>query len=111
MSYRFIFKVRCGRNGFADDEEYKSDWYENFEKCYNAYLLFNPTKNFKFLRHIQEEIIQYKKNNITHDNECRDGMIFYNDATELLKKLGITEKEFDKVIEIIEHSQKNKIDI
>lgn len=105
--YRFIIKVRAGQAGFADDEEYESSWFDSFEKCYNEYITFNPSKSFSYLRHVQKEIIQYKVKNIIHDNEAKGGLVFYNEG-KIVDELGITEDEFDSIIDKIENKQKKK---
>jgi len=78
QQWRFIIKVREGESGFADNDEYISKWFISFEKCFVAYIKFNPEKHFKYLRFINQEIIQYKSNNEIYNNEANDGKIYYN---------------------------------
>ena len=97
--WQFIITVREGKPGFADNDEYESEWYDNFEDCYVHYLRFNPEKYWPYLRS-STEIIRYKNKNSIHDNSVDKGLIYYD--PEIIEDcLGISEIEFDKIIEKI----------
>jgi hypothetical protein len=46
----YKINVREGESGFADDDEYKSNNFNNFEECLVSYVNFNPSKYWKNLR-------------------------------------------------------------
>jgi hypothetical protein len=94
-NWYYQIKAREGRDGFADDVEYKSDIFDSFEKCFVSYINFKPSKRWNNLRHIQSENIIYNNTYITKAN---DGMLYYDDP-EI--ELGITEFEFDNLIDKI----------
>lgn len=93
--WKFIFKVRAGQPGFADDEEYESKWFTSFKECFFSYLEFNPNEYFSDLRLIQKELIIYNNSDLIIENRASSGVIFYNDSEN---DLGITETEFDLTI-------------
>ena len=106
MSVKYWYyqiEAREGTSGFADDVEYKSDMFDSFERCFVSYIKFKPSKHWNNLRHIQSEIIIYVNNDITHITKANDGMLYYDDP-EI--ELGITDCEFDKLIDKINRKHK-----
>ena len=102
-SWFFKVCVREGRPGWSDDDEYLSIRFTSFEECFRAYLVFRPFKYWSYCRHVQrEEIIFCKGNKITVNN-AKDGMVYYNMCED---DLGITENEFDEILNSINSANK-----
>ena len=60
--------MREGAPGFADDEEYISNKFYSFERCYKEYVKFNPHRHWVYLRSVQNEYFIYENNEIKHKN-------------------------------------------
>lgn len=98
MSLKFWYykiNAREGDRGFADDVEFKSKNFDSFEECFKSYIIFNPAKHWRYFRYIQSEDFVYINNNVEHVNKAREGMLFYKNIEN---ELGITDCEFDKII-------------
>lgn len=98
----YQINVREGNTGFADDAQYKSQNFNSFEECFKSYVNFKPLQYWTNLRHIQKEIFVFVNDDITHINIARNGILHYDDS-EI--ELGITECEFDKIIDSINKKQ------
>ncbi len=78
--YGYTVKVREGRPGFADDDEYTQGGFETFLEAIHSLLHFNPVSYWSNLRRVQRRII-YKKNSETvynyTDIDVRSGYIHF----------------------------------
>ena len=98
----YVIYARVGEPGFADDDWYESPHFNSFEKCFRSYINFNPYKGFRHLRRIGRQNFIYVNNNVENVNDADGGILYYKNAEN---DLGITENEFDKIIE--KYSNKN----
>ena len=95
--WQFEICVREGAPGWADDDEYTSEWYDSFESCFMAYVNFNPYTWWNNLRYVQREVIRYKNKDMCTTNTVHGGRLCYNKNT-ILNDLGITEREYLKYL-------------
>ena len=58
-SWYYQIEVREGAPGFADDDDYKSKMFDNFEECFISYIHFNPSEYWNDLRCVYSEKIIY----------------------------------------------------
>ena len=61
--YFFEIEVREGPSGFADDDSYTSQSYNNFDDCYEAMKAFNPQIRWPHFRCIKSVFICDSKGN------------------------------------------------
>ena len=101
MRWCFKMQVSEGPRGYADRGDFQSEWYSSFERCYRDYVNFRPRSYWPHLRHVLWEQVVYDSGTRTFNNPAHDTIIEY-DNCEL--ELGITEAEFDRIIEAIESS-------
>jgi hypothetical protein len=99
--YQIIVSEGCA--GYANDDEYKSDKFDTFEKCFISYVNFNPSNHWINLRWIQNENFIYVNDDIENVNTAKEGLIYY-DNPEI--NLGITDSDFDKIINKIKKNKK-----
>jgi hypothetical protein len=103
--WQFAYYVSEGTPGFCDSDQYESEWFDSFEKCYRSYLDFDPHKHWRHLRFVSKSIIRYKNGDTIEENPTDDGLVYYTEG-KIEEDLGITDDEFDKLIEKIEKELK-----
>lgn len=96
----YEINARTGKPGFADDETYTSEKFNSFEDCYKNYDQFDYNNHWYDLRRIQNEYIYYFDGNKLNINKSTGGLIQFNELF-CIYKLGITELEFDIILEKI----------
>ena len=105
-NWYFVVNVREGAPGWADDDTYQSEKYTSFEDCYRKYIKFSPARYWTHLRHINSECIVFQCGDKINKNTACDGVICYTSG-KMIEELGITEKQFDNIInQIILHNKK-----
>jgi hypothetical protein len=53
-SYYFVFEVREGERGFADDDTYTSAYFNSLEDCYREMRDLNPKHRWRHLRYVKK---------------------------------------------------------
>lgn len=97
-NWYFVIGVREGLPGCADDDTYQSANFKSFEDCYRRYINFSPAKYWKYLRGVRDEYIVYQHDDVTTKNRAHFGMVYYI-PDQIVKDLGITEEQFDTLID------------
>ncbi|AMN83715.1 hypothetical protein D5b_00290 [Faustovirus] len=105
--WQFVYCVSEGAPGFCDSDQYESEWFDSFEKCYRKYLDFDPRKHWSHLRFVFKSVLLYKNGDIIEENPADNGMIYYTEG-KIEKDLGITDDEFDNIIKKIEKEMEMK---
>jgi hypothetical protein len=100
-NWHFVVEVREGAPGWADDETYQSPNFDSFEECYEKYLQFSPAKYWRYLRGVYNEYIIYQSGDDTIKNRAICGKVYYR-TNHIIEDLGITEEQFDVLIDKLE---------
>ena len=100
-NWYFVIEVREGAPGWADDDTYQSVNFDTFDDCYKKYLQFSPAKYWKHLRCVRNEYIVYQCGDVTTKNRAICGRIYYR-TSHIIEDLGITEEQFDELIDKLE---------
>jgi len=88
-----------GKDKILNNVVFSSDKYVTFEECFRNCINFNPYKHWPNLYEEHTIVTYIDKNNISHKTTYENGLIFYDDIED---DLGITEEQFDKIIELEE---------
>ena len=97
-TWHFVIEVREGAPGWADDDTYQSRNFDSFDDCYIEYINFSPAKHWEHLRRVHNEYIVYKCGEDTTNNKAILGAIYYR-TNQIVEDLGITEEQFDTLID------------
>lgn len=101
--YYYTVEAREGAPGCADDVTYRSDAFTSFAKAYDSLVFFVPHRVWPQLRSVQTMYIW--KEGAT---KVRVGNGFYEIEISDLPLLGVTEEEFDSILEDLNKKQETQ---
>ena len=93
----FFVEVEEGPTGWEDSDAYLSPLYDSFEDCYKNYLNFSPSENWRYLRHVTDEMLIYKCGKNIKENRLDGGLLHY-DPSRILEEFGVSEDDFYRII-------------